>query len=223
MGRSASARPRWAARVALGGWSLQGLTALVAGVLLLGFLGTDGAYAQNGHTQKVAYDTIFLTSGRKYLGVVKNISGSKILYTDTLNQERSFLERNVQKIVYANGKAMTFNAAAVESVSESDWRIVILTEDPKQVEGLFPRGHVFGESNPKNKSLKSAQRSAETRIKKRAVAKKGLVVLVSRRLKTGGYGEIPSYRIEGEVYGTEPLPEGETGDEPGETPEAEGK
>lgn len=200
---------------------LEGLAVLAVVLLLGGTLGVSGVYAQTKSDKKVAYDTIYLTSGRKYLGIVKNISGSHILYIDTLNQKKSFMERNVQKIVYSNGKAMTFNSAAVSSVEETDWRIVILTEDPKQVEGLFPRGHVFGESNPKNKSLKSAQRSAETRIKKRAVAKQGLIVLVSKRLKTGGYGEIPSYRIEGEVYGTEPLPEGETGDETEPTQDAD--
>jgi hypothetical protein len=38
---------------------------------------------------------------------------------------------------------------------------------------------------------------------------KGTVVLVTNKKTTGGYGEIPGYFIEGVVYGTEPLEEGE--------------
>lgn len=157
------------------------------------------------------FDTIYLTSGKSHKARITNVTGTRVSFRDTVGNEGSYMRRNVHKIVYCNGRTERFNALAVGDAADTDWRIVILTEDPQQVQGLFSRGMVYGDSSPSNKTLRSAQRSAETRLKKRAVAKQGIIVLVQKRIKTGGYGEVPTYRIEGEVYGTEPLPEGEDG------------
>lgn len=58
--------------------------------------------------------------------------------------------------------------------------------------------------------MSSAKRNAETRLKKRAVAKGAIFVLVTKRTSTGGYGEVPTYYIEGEAFGTEPPKEGDS-------------
>lgn len=178
--------------------------ALLLAVVLQG-KGT-AALAQAGN--KPPRDTIILTSGNVKVGTLKNIFESTVYYVDTLGKEHSLKERNVHRIIYSNGRTQTLNQKAVSDVSEGDWRIVMLVDDPAQVEGLYARGVVSGKSSPSNKSKRSAQRSAETRIKKCCVAKGGIVVLVTKRLTTGGYGEPPSFYIEGEAYGSEPLDEG---------------
>lgn len=182
---------------------------LLVAVAILGASAAASAQAK----KKPPRDTIVLTSGAIKIGTLKNIFGSNVYYVDTLGKEHSLKERNVHRIIYSSGRTQTLNQKAVGDVSEDDWRIVMLVDDPTQVEGLYARGVVSGKSSPSNKSKRSAQRSAETRIKKRCVAKGGIVVLVTKRLTTGGYGETPSFYIEGEAYGTEPLEEGTEGNE----------
>lgn len=177
-------------------------------VAAAGVLGAAAPASAQAAKKKPPRDTIILTSGVVKIGTLKNIFGSDVYYVDTLGKEQSLKERNVHRIIYSNGRTQTLNQMAVTDVSEDDWRIVMLVDDPAQVEGLYPRGVVTGKSSPSNKSKRSAQRSAETRIKKRCVAKGGIVVLITKRLTTGGYGETPSFYLEGEAYGTEPLEEG---------------
>lgn len=180
----------------------------VFALFALGFVVLPSSVAAQA-AKKPQRDTIVLTSGQIKVGTLKNIFGSNVYYIDTLGKERSLKERNVHRIIYSSGRTQTLNQKAISEVSDDDWRIVMLVDDPKQVEGLYARGVVSGKSSPSNKTKQSVQRSAETRIKKRCVAKGGIVVLVTKRLTTGGYGEIPSYYIEGEAYGTEPPQEGE--------------
>ncbi len=187
--------------------SLGKFSSLCQLLLLVGVMGV-GMSATAGTPAKRALDTIVLTSGGIKVGTLKNIFGSNVYYVDTIGQEHSLRERNVHRIIYSTGRTQTLNQKAVVDVSEDDWKIVMLVDDAAQVDGLYARGVVSGKSSPTNKTKQSAQRSAETRIKKRCVAKGGIVVLVTKRLTTGGYGETPSYYIEGEAYGSEPLEEG---------------
>lgn len=187
----------------------------LAVLLLAVFLIGSFPIARAQSSKKPALDTIFLTSGKWKVGTLKNIFGSSVYYVDTLGKEHALKERNVHRIVYSTGRSQSFNQMAVSDAAEGDWRVVMLVDDPAQVEGLYARGVVSGKSSPSNKTKRSAQRSAETRIKKRCAAKGGIVVLVTKRLSTGGYGETPSLYIEGEAYGTEPLEEGQEGDEGG--------
>lgn len=166
-------------------------------------------------------DTIILTSGKVVLGTVRNLTNTELSYLTKGKQEEKTLTRlNVHKIIYANGKSIRITDKAVAELSNTDWRIVILVEDPEEVRGLYPLGQVQGESGKANKSFTAAQTNAETRLKKRAVAKKATMVLVTKRSKTGGYGEVPTYKVEGEAYGPEP-PEGTEEDNGQEDPAQE--
>lgn len=166
---------------------------------------TRYALPQDNGGRQQPIDTIILTSGRRLTGTIRAVTNLNVFYTPPgKKEERSFERRNVHMVIYANGRAERLNDMAFQSIEETDWRIIILTDDPEEVRGLYSQGVVSGESSKTNKSMRSAKRSAETRIKKRAVAKKGLIVLVTRRVQSGGYGEIPTYYIEGEAYGLEP-------------------
>lgn len=152
-----------------------------------------------------AVDTIELTSGKKIPCVIRSKTSKRIYYyADSLGTERSFARRNVHKLIYENGRAERINDKAVMSLADDDYRVVILVEDKEDVAGLYSCGVVTGESGKSNRSMGAAKKSAETRIKKKAVAKGAIFVLITKRLTTGGYGEIPTYYLEGEAFGTEP-------------------
>lgn len=160
--------------------------------------------------RKKPIDTIIFTSGRKAVGTVRTISSTMVFYVpEGKSEEVSHKRRNVHMVVYANGRAERLNDLAFQEADLTDWRIIILTDDPDEVAGLYPLGVVSGESSKSNRTIRSARRSAETRLKKRAVAKGGIMVFVSKRQTTGGFREVPTYYIEGEAYGLEP-PEGDS-------------
>ena len=108
------------------------------------------------------------------------------------------------KIYYRTGVVEHFNSLAVVMVDEGDWQTVILTDNKDDVEGFFALGQVDAQSSPQSRNARSAQRSADIRLKKRAVNMGGIVVLITKRESRGGYGETPTHYVEGIVYGFEP-------------------
>ena len=98
-------------------------------------------------------------------------------------------------------------------VDEYSWKAVWLTENPEDVTSLYKRGKIKAQSSASSRSPKAAKKNAIIRLQKKASAMKGLVVLVTKKQATGGYGEFPGYFIEGIVYGDEPMEEEGSGDE----------
>ena len=94
-------------------------------------------------------------------------------------------------------------------VDDYSWEAVWLTEDKKEVVELYRRGKATAKSPASSRSPKAAKKNAIIRLQKKAANMKGIVVLVTKKVATGGYGEYPGYYIEGVVYGLEPLEEDE--------------
>lgn len=154
-------------------------------------------------------DTIVLTSGRKLVVKVVSVTSHGVYYTKPNEEEElSFERRNVYRVTYSTGQTETMTEKALETLDALDWRAVILYENPDDVNGLYSHGMIFAESGKGSKSLRNAQRSAEAKLQKRASQKKAIAVLIHKRSTSGGYGEVPTYRIDGEAFGTEPLEEG---------------
>jgi hypothetical protein len=150
-------------------------------------------------------DTIVLISGRKMAAMVQGVSPSKVSYFPIGKKELVDMDRKqVHKILYRTGRVETFNTLAIQMVSEGDWKTVILTDNMDDVEGFFALGEVQAKSSPQSRNTRSAQRSAEIRLKKRAVNMGGIVVLITKRESKGGYGETPTHFVSGIVYGFEP-------------------
>ena len=126
--------------------------------------------------------------------------------------EKSYtMERKeVQKIVYKNGRIEEFNKPVFEMIDDFAWEAVWLTEDKKDVAELYRRGKASARSPASSRSPKAAKKNATIRLQKKAAAMKGTVVYVTKKQATGGYGEYPGYYIEGTVYGFEPLSEEES-------------
>ncbi|MFP4555716.1 MAG: hypothetical protein ACLFNU_02490 [Bacteroidales bacterium] len=177
----------------------------IISVLLL-ILSTLPVFSQEVEEKaKEPVDTIILISGRKVPALVQAISTSRVNYiVPETDEQKEMQRRSVHVIEYRNGRVEHFNDMAVQMIDEGDWKTVILTDSKDDVEGLFALGEVEAQSSPRSRNAKSAQRSADIRIKKRAVNMGGLIVLVTKRESKGGYGEVPTHIVEGTVYGFEP-------------------
>lgn len=178
-------------------------------LILIPFVFIIEANAQNplrpdsGATQST--DTVVLISGRKVPVMVQGVSSSKISYTNIGETEVKEVERKqVHEIIYRNGRVESFNELAVQMIDEGDWKTVIVTDNNDDVEGFFALGQVEAKSSPQSRNAKAAQRSADIRLKKRAVNMGGIVVLVTHRESKGGYGETPTHFVQGIAYGFEP-------------------
>jgi hypothetical protein len=162
------------------------------------------------------------TSGQEALDTIYKIEG-KILPVDVIKVTPQFVSflvpgstetytmarKEVQKIIYKNGRVEEYNKPVFQMVDDYSWEAVWLTEDKKEVAELYRRGKISAKSPASSRSPKAAKKNAIIRLQKKAANMKGVVVLVTKKQATGGYGEYPGYYIEGTVYGLEPLEEGE--------------
>ncbi len=172
------------------------------------FFFPSSLWAQDETEWSKQLDTIVLTSGRRLAVKVASVTPQNVFYTtEDSDEEFSFERRNVYRVIYASGRTELMAEKAIESIDEFDWRAVILYENPDDVHGLYSHGMIFAESGRGSKTLRAAQRSAESKLQKRASQKKAIAVLIHKRSTSGGYGEVPTYRIDGEAFGTEPLDE----------------
>ena len=171
-------------------------------------------YASNGLAQgtalqtKVVKDTIFTLTRDTIAANVTSVSSTKIFYThpDSSNKEKTIERKVVQRIVYATGKVEQYNKPVFINVATTDWRSIIITDNPADVDGMHLRAVIIGKSASSVTSATSAKNSAEVMAKKKAANNGGMYILVKNRKELGGYGEIPKYYLEAEVYGTSPLP-----------------
>ena len=158
-----------------------------------------------------ALDTIFKIEGKVMPVDVVKVTSGYVSFTVPGNDQTFTIERKeVQKIIYKNGRIEEYNKPVFTMIDDYSWEAVWLTEDKAEVKELYRRGEVSANSPASARSPKAAKSSATIRLKKKASSMKGTVVVVTKKITTGGYGEYPGYYIEGTVYGTEPLSEGET-------------
>ncbi|MBN1951064.1 MAG: hypothetical protein JW801_07660 [Bacteroidales bacterium] len=167
--------------------------------------------AVQGKSQ-AAMDTIFKIEGKVMPVDVIKVTPTYVSFVVPGNAETFTIERKqIQKIVYKNGRVEEYNKPVFEMIDDYSWEAVWLTEDKKDVADLYRRGAITAESPSSSRSHKAAKKNATIRLQKKAAAMKGTVVYVTKKMTTGGYGESPGYYYEGEVYGLEPLEEDEAG------------
>jgi hypothetical protein len=167
------------------------------------------SFAFKSHGQE-ALDTIFKIEGKIMPVDVVKVTSQYVSFLVAGSDQTYTMERKeIQRIVYKNGRVEEFNKPVFELVDDYSWEAVWLTEDKKEVSELYRRGKVSAESPASSRSPKAAKKNAVIRLQKKAAAMKGTVVLVTKKQTIGGYGEYPGYYIEGIVYGLEPLAEDE--------------
>jgi hypothetical protein len=116
--------------------------------------------------------------------------------------------KNVEKVIYRNGKVESFNQAAFTLIEEGRWEAVLITYDEKDVTGLYKRGVLLDNKSAPSATKKKAEQNVLIKIQKRAANMKGTMVLITRKEFYGGYGDDAGCIMDGVVYGTEPLEEG---------------
>jgi hypothetical protein len=155
-------------------------------------------------------DTIFKLGGAVLLVDVTKVTTTYVSFVYPGQNEVYTIERKqIEKIIYKNGRIDEFNNPIIEMIDEYQWEAVWLTEEKKEVVDLYKRGTVEARSSPSDRSPKAAKKNAIIKLKKKAANIRGTIVLVTHKQKTGGYGEYPGYYIKGIVYGPEPLDEEE--------------
>lgn len=176
---------------------------------------TQGSETQNVKTQteevKAAQpqstdvpDTIVLVSGKKVMGRIQSVNSSKVsYYPQSKPKLEEMARKQVHKIFYNTGRVEFFNKPAFEMVSEGDFKTIVLTEKPEEVEGLFELGKVEAQSSKNSRNAKAAEHSADIRIQKKAANMGAIMVLITKRESKGGYGEVPTHFVEGIAYGFE--------------------
>ncbi len=180
--------------------------------LLCTFFGSSVSaqeYEESTLDSLIPLDTIVLTSGRRIVAKVINVTSHGVYYSEPgSDEELSYERRNVYRVTYSSGQTETMTEKAIDNLNDLDWRAIILYENPNDVAGLYSHGMISAESSKSSRNLRAAQRSAETKLQKRASSRKAIAVLIHRRSTSGGFAEVPTYKIEGEAFGTEPLEEG---------------
>lgn len=170
--------------------------------MVLGFFGLNNIIAQE--TPKTL-DTIYLLGQRKVVVEVKNVSASLVMYYDPKTDENgSYKRKEIQRILYSNGSKEVFNKPVLMMVPEGDWKTVMVTSNKDDVSALYELGKVDGKSSPGSRSMKSAKKSATIRMQKRAASLGATMVLVINEESIGGFGEPPTFYIEGIAYGWQP-------------------
>jgi len=171
-------------------------------VVGLAFFMSFPLLAQEEHAN---LDTIYMLGRKKLIVEVRNISSSTIRYSEPNSDETITLERKqIQKIIFSNGRKEVFNKPIMMMVEEGDWKTVIITDRKNDVEGLYELGNVDARSSAGSRNAKSAKKSAIIRLQKKAANIGGMIILLTKEQSVGGFGEPPTYEVEGIVYGYEP-------------------
>ena len=161
-------------------------------------------------TSQASLDTIYKLGGRTLLVNVINVGITDVLYKKPEDKTIYSIERKqIQRIVYKTGKVDVFNKPILEMIGEDEWESVWVTENKSDVDGLYKYGVITGSSPSSSRSKKAAKKNAIIILQKKAVNMGGNVILITKAEMKGGYGEIPGYDMEAEVYGYNPPPEEE--------------
>jgi hypothetical protein len=150
-------------------------------------------------------DTIIKLGGKRIICSVKKINASSVTYSLPNSSNMIDLPRkDIEKIIYKNGKIDVFNKPVFAVVDQMDWQAVMITENPADVRGLYQRGVIKATASSGSRSPKAAKQNATIRLQKKAANMGAMMVLIVRSEMKGGYGEIPGWELEGIAYSDTP-------------------
>lgn len=180
---------------------------LIATLLLV--LANCYVYCQTETATAVAVDTVILVSGKKVPGKIISLTSAKMTFKKQNSEKLEEIPRKqLHKAVYSTGRVEKFNSLAFQSVNSTDFKSVIVTENPSDVDGLYALGNINAKSGKNSRSAKNAERSATIKLQKKAAALGGVYVLLTKNEAVGGYREVPTHYFEGVAYGFDPPAEG---------------
>jgi len=108
----------------------------IAILTLFSFLGsTTQLKAQNTEIP----DTIVMLTGKRLLVNVSGLTSTDIKYFIPGDAKQQTVKRkSVQMVLYHTGRQEVLNKPLFTMINEGDYRSVIITEKPEEVDGLFP-------------------------------------------------------------------------------------
>jgi hypothetical protein len=155
--------------------------------------------------KSVKLDTIIKLGGKKIICTVLKINPTNVSFSKpSQGQILEMPRKDIEKIIYRNGKKEVFNKPVLQMIDKSQWEAVLVTENPSDVDGLFKRGVLKANAASGSRSPKAAKASATIRIQKKAANMGALIVLLTHSEMKGGYGEIPGCVLEGIAYSDTP-------------------
>ncbi len=177
-------------------------------LIFLAVSAQTSAHVDAKHNSQMRYDTIHKLGRGHIVCHIASVGSSVISYReiDSVNTPGEIRRNQVKKIVYRSGKVEVFNEPLVRMVDEETWEAVWVTEDPDDIKGLYEVDQFVSESASDMRSIRAARRSATIRIQKRAAARGANVLLITKAEARGGFGDMPSYYMEGIGYSFEPPP-----------------
>jgi hypothetical protein len=178
-------------------------------ILLIIFLNLSIAFAHGQETKEVC-DTIFMLSGEEIPCTIRMVTTSQVKYVPLKKEKQeSAYRKHIEYVVYKTGRTERFNKPILMMLEEGDYKTVILSENENDAAGMYVVGDVKGKSIKGARSMRQAQKNAEIRMQKAAAKIGGTIVIITKREAKGGYGEIPSYFLEGTAYSYNPPPKKE--------------
>lgn len=145
-------------------------------------------------------DTIVHIAGPSMVVNISHITSSKVFFRYP-DKENVFEinRRQIEKIIYKDGRIEVFNKPSSQAVNPNDWRSVTLTKNTADVDGLHETGELLAQVS-RGRNRKETLQSAEIRLKKEAAAVGASVVLITSTEFKGGYGDLPSVTLTGTGY-----------------------
>lgn len=156
------------------------------------------------------FDKIKLESGDSLIVNIIAETQTEVAFKYPLNTMiNKMLYIKIKEIAYKDGKVRVFrNQAPVTGVgAEPDnlWRIVVITFNESDVEGLKEIGSVAARAE--GKTIKTSQelleKNAKVTIQKKAVRMNATKVLITKKDLQQAYGELPVLEMEGKAYGAQ--------------------
>ena len=152
------------------------------------------------------FDTVVKMGGKRIPVTGVRIGANDVNYTTLDGKAVQLRRKDIEKILYKNGKIEVFNKPVFQEVKETSWEAIYVTDNPAEIDGMFEIDKIRASASSNQRSMKDAKQSATIRLQKKAAQMGAIAVLVTKRESKGGYGEVPGYDIEGVAYSSEPKP-----------------
>lgn len=161
----------------------------------------------SGKTEKPRIDTVKLfNADPMYVNVLK-ITSDSIIYTEPGETNLKKLDKQrVHKIRYEWGRVETVNESPPKYPERYDWRKVEILENKKKTQGLFEIENIQAKAKGSPRGFdtpKSIELRARAILKKKAANVNAQYVLITNKIITIAFGEMPSATLKGIAYSKE--------------------
>lgn len=151
------------------------------------------------------YDVLTLLQGEEMEVEVRQVMPKYIIYSDPGSMETMKIDRReVYSVKYRSGKTDIISSKPLKIPDYNNWREIVVTSDPANVEGLIELGDVSvsveASSRTHIKMPRTLEASAIVIAKKKAALLNGEIILITRKEHYRGYGVQPSVTVEGKTY-----------------------